>query len=264
MCKASAMNGLPLKTQSQTSKPTAAPGKLERANTAHGLKPIEKVRDKIESLLNNSGLEEYLPNFGKHNVYDEQMALLSDNHLKELGFDKLGDRLYMVKCVQQFKRDEKNRIRNESLWSAVELRHVNGCCAYLGACGCCACESCLPPLDQYKLTSASLKLKQTEKVCCCLAMLGIKGKQSIDNIDLSTIDDVDTEIPGTGPCSCGCVGEKILISSTTSGSSQATLLEASAAANNGNYILIVKPGTAEAVATMIRNTIEECQEMERS
>ena len=42
--------------------------------------------------------------------------------MKELGFSKLGDRLYMKKVVKQAKRDEADRWRNEILWTAKEVR----------------------------------------------------------------------------------------------------------------------------------------------
>jgi len=68
--------------------------------------------EQLGTWLDALGLGELVPNFQAHNVDGGTMFLLTEDHLKELGFSLVGDRLYFVEVLTQLYDDIVN-------WSAA-------------------------------------------------------------------------------------------------------------------------------------------------
>ena len=68
--------------------------------------------EQLATWLDALGLGELAPNFLAHNIDGGTVFLLTEEHLKELGFNLVGDRLYFVELLTQLYDDIVN-------WSAA-------------------------------------------------------------------------------------------------------------------------------------------------
>jgi hypothetical protein len=117
---------------------------------------------------------------------------------------------------------------------------------------CCVVDNDSDP-STYKLTSNHLKIKTVNPkrcgpitLCCCY-------EYSINNVDLTKVDDVDI-IGVPAPCLprvlC-CAPGKDLVEVM------------SKAEKGGKVVLELKQGEGEKVSTLILGQVEECQQIER-
>ena len=105
----------------------------------------------------------------------------------------------------------------------------------------------------YKLTNNFLKIKTVNpsrigpvKLCCCY-------EYSVNNVDLSKVDDVDV-VGVPAPCMirvCCCAPGKELVEVMTRTEAE------------GKVVLVLKSGDADKASHLIMNQIEEAQVLER-
>lgn len=224
---------------------------------AETIKPPSPSTELIDQMLESGGLGDYGDTFKKHNIVDEQLHLMNADMLKEMGVESVGHRLYMVKILKQAQMEYKAKVRNTVIWQASAIRHGEGFCEYLKACGCMDCcflsLGCIDPTDEYKLTGSTLSIKSVDKLPPYMKLCCLRGKRSTDHIDLSAVKDMDTE---TNPqcCSpCGCTSQYVNL---TVDATRETTSEGAK-----EYSLIVE--NADEVYRLLNNAVEENQHMDR-
>jgi len=197
------------------------------------------------------GLGAYEPLLIQHKITGRLAPLLTDEDLKEIGINIVGDRLLFKMCLKEMSRKHRFHKRIESLWEGGEKLFFSDCEKSCFTCG------GLCPVDpgHYKLTTNHLKVKRMKPVRCGPIPLCCFGvTYTSNNIDLSKVDDVDvTGIPA--PCMqrmCCCARgiDKVEIESRFE--------------KGGKIFLTLDEGQGEAVSNLILNQVEESQKMERS
>jgi hypothetical protein len=196
--------------------------------------------------------------------------LLTTEQLKEMGVDKIGERLYLMQIIVQAKKEQRFKARMKVLWQDQEIIHTEGCLGYIRQFGCldycavgCGCQD-VP--DAYKLTGSALTLKRTDivpcpsKVFCCQS-----GERHVDHIDLSNVTDVDVISRQKNCFSCSCYADEVLVEVHEQidmpMDAQQGGANTSQAARVTDHRLKVYDG--DKVAMLLRNAVEENQMMER-
>eukprot|EP00934_Nitzschia_sp_Nitz4_P003226 Nitzschia sp. Nitz4//scaffold193_size40683//17234//20681//NITZ4_007499-RA/size40683-processed-gene-0.12-mRNA-1//1//CDS//3329540279//3216//frame0 len=206
--------------------------------------------EKLGNFFQQRGLGQYGPVLRQHKITGVLAPLLSDNDLKEMGIQIVGDRLMFRHHLKTLARTQRYNKRMEGLWEGEERLFFSGCdraCFTLGG---------LCPVDPstYKLTTNHLKVKKVQPWRCGPFPLICCGATYMhNNIDLSKVDDVDVMgVPA--PCilrTCCCAKGKDLVE-----------IE-SRFEKGGKVLLSLDEGKGEVVANMILNQVEESQRMER-
>ena len=207
--------------------------------------------DQLGLFFRHRGLGAYCSTLKEHNITGRLAPHLSDDHLKEMGINCVGDRLMFRHYLKDLSRQERYRKRVESLWEGKEQIFFSGydknCWTMCGFC----------PVDPstYKLSRNHLKVKKVQPVrlgpirLCCFGASYVSN-----NIDLSKVDDVDVMgIPA--PCwqrTCCCASGKDLVEVE------------SRFEKDGKVTLALPEGHGEVLANLILNQVEESQKMERS
>ena len=202
--------------------------------------------EQLADYFENQGLGDYREVLMYHRITGKIAPQLTDNDLKDMGIKIVGDRCRFRHQLLVLGRKARQIQRNKLIWSGKE-RVFFGCPEW-------ALNTCcgLFPEDPstYKLTNNHLKIRVVEparcgpiRLCCC-------AKYSVNNIDLSQVDDVDMEglpAPFLQQCFCCADGKEILDIST----------------KEGNFDIVVQRGDGDRVSTLIMNQVEESQMMER-
>lgn len=200
----------------------------------------------VADFFENKGLGEYRELLVHHRITGKVAPQLTDTDLKDMGIKIVGDRCRFRYILKTFGRKARQVQRNKIVWSGEE-RVFFGCADWcVGSCG------GLCPIDPstYRLTNNHLKIRLVDPVrvgpvrlCCC-------AKFSVNNIDLSQVDDVDIEgipAPFVQQCFCCADGKEIIEVSTA----------------EGDVPVIVRMGEAQMVSDNIMNQVEEAQMIER-
>ncbi|KAL7547977.1 hypothetical protein ACHAWF_011252 [Thalassiosira exigua] len=197
------------------------------------------------------GLGAYEPVLAQHKITGRLAPLLTDDDLKDMGMDVVGDRLAFKLCLKELSRRERFHKRIQCLWSGTERLFHSECERAMFTCG------GLCPVDPstYRLTTNHLKVNRVQPIRCGPIPLCCFGtNRTTNNIDLSKVDDVDvTGVPA--PCMqrvCCCAQgiDRVQIESRFE--------------KGGKIVLTVNEGDGEGVANMIINQVEESQKMERT
>lgn len=200
----------------------------------------------LAEYLRKVGLGDYYELIIKHKLTGKLAPLVTDQDLKDMGINIVGDRLRFRQVIQSFSRKARMQERTKVIWEGQERLYWGCFDGILGTC--CGCFPDDP--STYKLTRNHLKVKVVEpgrcgpiKVCCW-------HSYRTNNIDLTHVTDVDVQgVPP--PCSqqvCCCATGKDIISVNFDD----TLL-----------MMPLKSGEGDTVSTLILNQIEEAQVMER-
>lgn len=201
----------------------------------------------LADYFQRNGLGDYREVLVNHKINGKIAPLLTDDDLKDMGISIVGDRCRFRHHIKNLSKKARQVQRSKILWEAKERLFfgrgdacINTCCGLL-------------PEDPstYKLTSSHLKIRQVEPTrcgpitfCCCT-------EYSVNNIDLSQVDDVDYAFK-PAPCVqqvfC-CAGGKEIVDVSTE--------------NDGHVFLALKEGTGEHSSSLIMNQVEESQHIER-
>mmetsp|Transcript_19405 Transcript_19405/g.41449 ORF Transcript_19405/g.41449 Transcript_19405/m.41449 type:complete len:236 (+) Transcript_19405:121-828(+) len=205
---------------------------------------------KLASFFHSKGLGDYSETLVRHKITGQLAPLLSDDDLKDMGIDVVGDRLMFRHYLQQLSRHDRFHSRIKSLWEAEERLFYSDCDR--------ACATCcgLCPIDPstYKLTTSHLRVNRVVHTRCGPVRLCCFGATyTSNNIDLSKVDDVD--VLGTpAPCLqrvCCCANGKDVVQVD------------SRFEKDGKVLLQLAQGDGEAVTNLILNQVEEAQKMDR-
>jgi hypothetical protein len=193
------------------------------------------------------GLADYREMIIHHRITGKVAPQLTDADLKDMGIKIVGDRCRFRQHIQTLGRRARQVQREKVVWEGKE-RVFWGCFdECVGTC--CGCFPEDP--STYKLTNNHIKVKTVKparigpiRLCCC-------NEYSINNIDLSGVEDVD--ITGIPPPAmqqvfCCAVGKDVIDMKTA----------------EGEILLTIGRGEGDPVADLIKSQIEECQVMERS
>lgn len=207
--------------------------------------------EQLANFFSKTGLGQYHEVFLRHRISGRLAPLLTNEQLKEMGIQIVGDRLRILAIAQAFSHKARYDKRTKSLWEGTEQLYFTDCFKF-----CCTAGGCCPDdPSTYKLTSNHLRVKTVEpsrigpvKLCCCY-------QYSIDNVDLSKVDDVDI-MGEPAPC---C--QRVLCCAP--GRDHVVITTSIASANGGRMSLVIPQGQGERVATMLLHQIEEAQMIER-
>ncbi len=134
------------------------------------------------------GLGAYEPLLIQHKITGRLAPLLTDEDLKEIGINIVGDRLLFKMCLKEMSRKHRFHKRIESLWEGEEKLFFSDCEKSCFTCG----GFCPVDPGHYKLTTNHLKVKRMKPVRCGPIPLCCFGvTYTSNNIDLSKVDDVD-------------------------------------------------------------------------
>lgn len=181
-----------------------------------------------------------------HKITGKIAPQLTDADLKDMGIDIVGDRCRFRHQLNSLRRKSRYIQRNQLIWEGSERVFFGGLDWCIGTCS----GLCPEDPSTYKLTNNHLKIKTVEPVrlgpirlCCC-------AKYSINNIDLTQVNDIDIEgipPPFVQQCLCCAEGKEALEVST----------------GEGNFDVIVRSGDGDRVCNLILNQVEESQMIER-
>lgn len=210
--------------------------------------------EQLADYFRKHGLGEYGECLIKHKITGKLAPLLTDLDLKEMGISCIGDRLRFRAHLHKLKRKVRDEMRNRCLWEGEEELYFSTAEEMLLTCF----RLCPDDPSTYKLTDNYLKIKNVNparcgpiRLCCC-------HEYSLKNVDLTNVTDVDV-LGVPSPCiqrvlCCAPGKDQVLVASRgMSGIEQeADVLP-----------LIVTGGMGDSVATMIMNSVEETQMIER-
>lgn len=183
----------------------------------------------------------------KHRIDGKVAHRLTDNDLKEMGVTSVGDRLRIMQEIEQITKIQDQKDREKVLWEGREELFFNWWDRCLGTCcGCC-------PVDPstYQLTGTHLVIKTVNPLRCGPIRCCFGTKYTIDNVDLSNVNDAD--VKGVPPsclqaCCCGKTQEHIYVK-TSSGETK---------------LLKLPREEGAGVSRKILNQVEIMQRMERN
>lgn len=204
---------------------------------------------KIADYLSQNGLGDYSELFESNNVTGSIAHLIDREKLKNMGVNKVGDRLRILQLLGSLKAAKKQQKEEEILWKGKEALYASCCEAIYETC--CGLFPRTP--SEYSLHANHLAIKEVTVPrcgpirCCCLS-----GGYFIDNIDLSNVTDIDVQ--GIKPgCICQvfcCVKnlENIIVKVEC----------------QKDRVMVQHEGKGQIVSTKIKNQVEIMQRMERS
>jgi len=172
---------------------------------------------------------------------------LTENDLKELGINSIGDRKRFIAALDELKKGSRKADREKILWQDTEVLFFS--CYDRNCATCCGC--CPVDPSEYKLTNHHLVIKTVMPSRCGPLRCCFGHEYHVDNIDLTYITSGD--IKGeAAPCfqECCCCGN---------GRDRVNLMTSS----EGGKYLVLKKGEGERVNRLILNQIEEAQKIER-
>lgn len=202
----------------------------------------------LSEYIKNKGLGDYAEVFLQNNVTGSVAHRLTEHNLKEMGVDKVGDRLQLMQALETLKKAKKVQAREKVIWEGTEILYFSQydqCCST--CCGCCPDDPA-----EYKLMTNHLEIRTQYPNRCgpCKCCWG--HRYEIDNIDLSEIRDIDLQ--GVSPtffnacCCCGAPQEHVHI---TTGA-------------EGEKVMKLRKDEGVDVQRKIKNQVEQMQRMERS
>lgn len=159
--------------------------------------------DVAERFLKPCGMERLAKSFIDSNVTGTVLIALQESHLKELGCDRVGDRLTLLDYLHVLKKHKKDLDRSQALWTGTT---PVASCAYHPNCGsymkyiCCHC--CISVTD-WRVTGQGIRWRKNR------AAINLCGENETQFIDYRFMKDIEMrEIPR---CLCCCVGRELLL-----------------------------------------------------
>mmetsp|Transcript_11119 Transcript_11119/g.28278 ORF Transcript_11119/g.28278 Transcript_11119/m.28278 type:complete len:248 (+) Transcript_11119:121-864(+) len=158
----------------------------------------------VANWLQSCGLGNYAMAFAQHKITGDLLHVLTEQHLRELGVESIGERLLIMHQIAKIYRGAVQRRRFRTIWEAEALMYTGGitdwCCKVL------SCYSCCNDPDHYKLTGATLYVSELDKkrhrgICC-------QTSKYTRAIDLSTIAGVN-DYHRNALCDCCCAADVV-------------------------------------------------------
>jgi len=206
--------------------------------------------DEVAAYLGTKGLEGYATIFREQKVDGSVVHTLTDDDLKEMGVQAIGDRRKIMTVLEGLREASDQKDREAVLWEGTEVQFWS-CCDWARStkCGCCSEDA-----ENYKLRYNYLEIHRPDYNECGWIRCCYGHSYKIMSVDLSNISNVEVEgVPP--PCidQCFCCAkdqEHVKIN-----------LEHP---ENGLEILRLKKGDGTAMSRKLKNQVEIMQTMERS
>jgi len=199
----------------------------------------------VANFLESASLGDYREAILKHKISGRLLHHLTDQDLKDMGINIVGDRLRLKSLIETTERKQRYNKRTKVWWTGTEELYWNK--ADQGFLTC--CFLCPDDPSTYELSSNRLKIKTVSpwrigpiKFRCCF-------EYGINNIDLTQIVDVDI-VGEPAPCCYHCCAE---------GRGH---VEVSTRQGEKVNLTVTQP-EADKASKMIIQQIEECQRMQR-
>jgi hypothetical protein len=241
--------------------------------TSEGLeKYLDWTANDVADFLKKAKLGAYSEVVLKHKISGRLLHLLTDNDLKDMGISIVGDRLRVKALIDTLGRKHRITNRTKVWWEGEERLYFSDgqkCCSTCA--GICPdgrlslelaftricpvltlvlCAKLNSDPSTYKLTSNHLKIKTVNPYRIGPVRLPCCHEYSVNNVDLTQIDDIDvTGQPA--PCcyhTCCCAPGKGHVDVST---------------KSGRIRLTLTAEEAEKASGLIMQNIEECQRIER-
>jgi hypothetical protein len=97
----------------------------------------------------------------KQKVDGKVAPSLTEDDLRQMGIDTVGDRKRVMEAIHTLKRAKNIKDRDRVIWTGVELRYIScwqWCCET--CCGCCPQDR-----EEYTLYYNHLEIKKPDSVC---------------------------------------------------------------------------------------------------
>jgi len=227
--------------------PSTSDSKMQKMDSVARVEGYEAWNaEKLADYFETQGLGDYREVLMYHKITGKIAPQLTDADLKDIGVKIVGDRCRFRHQIKALGRKARHVERTRLHWAGKERLFFGWAEWALGTC----CGLFPEDASTYKLTSNHLKVRTVDPVRCGPFRLCCCAKYSMNNIDLSHVDDVDMEgypAPFIQQCLCCAEGKEVLEVST----------------NDGDINIVLKAGNGEHVSNLIMNQVEECQMMER-
>jgi len=240
------------------------PGAVERSVNAPGA-PVQQAMDQIAlhamsppevgQLFASKGYADYGHLFQEHNITGARLLLLSPDDLREMGIEKVGDRLGIQQELQAMKTVARQVWRSKVIEEVEEVYPHNLCHYGVHTC----CGLCPPQMDRYRLTSTMLKITHTHSPTICgrkCPCLGVRVEN--DMHPLNQIVDVDTTNMQDGCCAVPMTQISVHLTMMSQGDSVGERqTQESGRIFKPTAEMMVPFSVGETFAAKIRNQIEE-------
>lgn len=200
----------------------------------------------LAGYLKTVGLGDYYELVIQHKLTGKLAPLVTDQDLKDMGVNVVGDRIRFRQVIQSFSRKARMHERTKVIWEGEERLYWGCFDQCIGTC----CGCCPDDPSTFKLTRNHLKVKVVQPARCGPMTLCCCYSYKTNNIDLTHVTDVDVH-GSPPPCTqqvCCCAKSRDFIYVTYDETSLA---------------MILKGGEGEHVSALVLNQIEEAQVMER-
>mmetsp|Transcript_22193 Transcript_22193/g.33219 ORF Transcript_22193/g.33219 Transcript_22193/m.33219 type:complete len:222 (-) Transcript_22193:288-953(-) len=203
--------------------------------------------DAVADYFEKKGLGDYREVLIHHKISGKILPQLTDTDLKDMGIEIVGDRCRFRDLIKHTSRMGRQIQRTKVIWKGEEqlwfsaFEHCCSTCCYL------------MPEDPstYTLTNSHLKVKMVNPYRCGPCRLSCCNEYSINNIDLSQVEDIDQHgIPAPFCQECFCCG------------SGKDVLDVKY--NNGQYVgIVLSQDEGEKISSLLLNQVEEAQLIDR-
>ena len=205
----------------------------------------------LANYLKGKGLADYAEIFVNNNITGEVAPNLTDENLKEMGIDSVGDRIRIRNALEGLRKSHAQTKEEEVLWTGTEVLYFSWFhAACTTCCGCCPKDPSIYSLRANHLEIKTVSPCRLGPIRCCTMCCA--EKYHIDNIDLSKVSDAD--VKGVPP---GCLQQTCCCAETQE---HVTLLTN----NEGDKVLKLHKDEGQQVARRIKTQVEAMQRMERS
>lgn len=159
---------------------------------------------RVQTWLADIDMQQYAPCFAKNHIQGKVLALLTEDHLREIGVESVGHRVLLFEKCHEIRRAAVHKMRNEVLWESDEQIYTGGCDDWCFKQ--CTCYSCRVDPDHYKLTGSALYLSEVDaskaKGCNC------QVSKRTRTIELASITGTSDYFAHSA-CDCGCAADVV-------------------------------------------------------
>ena len=230
--------------------------KNARTNTLLTDKNIESwsSNDVASYLQSKERIANYGALFESHQIDGSVAHRLTDEDLKSMGINMIGDRHRILAALEEFKKAKEQTDRERILWTGREELYWSWVDGYYQTWG----GLCRGDPEEYTLRFNYLDIKRPDYNRCFGSFKCCFGHSyHIDTIDLCNVDDVDVD--GVPPpfflecCCCASPQEFVRVNVRSHETHHP----------EGAQILKLKKGVGQEVKRKIQNQVEIMQLMER-
>ena len=194
---------------------------------------------RVGEWLVSMSLGEYAELFDAHRISGDLLDHLTEDHLIGLGVKIIGHRLMMLRELEQLKKRSAGRERARTLWRGEEILHRTGPLGYVKEVF--SCRPCCYEPARYVLTNGGITITESERTEGCLSWLCPWSHTRVTRgVDLSTVAAV-TAVHSSKCWLCSCQADEVTLDD----------------AQGKPTLLLIKSGTGDEVADLIRSTVEE-------